>query len=299
MSLFEEQGIHPRGDLGQNFLIDLNLIEYAVDAAELQPTDVVLEIGAGTGGMTAFLADQAAAVVSVEIDSNMYALASRAVAGRDNVTLYHGDALKSKSRLSPEVLQLVEERLAESPDRGLKLVANLPYNVATPIVSNIVASDLRWRAMVITIQWELAQRMRARPGTSNYGALSVWLQSQCRVKVLKKLPPTVFWPRPKVDSAIVRILPDPKARRRLEDREFFHDFVRRLFHQRRKHLRSVLTGMYRKQLSKTQLDAVLQPFSLREGARAEELDIPQLVSLASAIQSAVAPDHPPEVEAEE
>jgi 16S rRNA (adenine1518-N6/adenine1519-N6)-dimethyltransferase len=143
--------------------------------------------------------------------------------------------------------------------------------------------------MVVTIQWELAERMRARARSSDYGALSVWLQSQCRVKTLKKLGPTVFWPRPKVDSAIVRLLPDPKLQQQIVDREFFHDFVRRVFLHRRKHLRSVLVGMYRKQLEKPDVDAVLEPFALKETVRAEELDVPTHVQLSNAFREKVGP----------
>lgn len=288
MDLFEQNGFHPRGDLGQNFLIDLNLIEYIVAASELTPQDVVLEVGAGTGGMTVFLAQAAAAVVSVEIDDHMHALATKATASYDNVTLLNIDALKNKNTLAPAVLDEVRAHLAEDPQRKLKLVANLPYSVATPVVSNLLATDIPWSAMVITIQLELAQRMRAKPGISNYGSLSVWLQSQCKVKLLKKLPPTVFWPRPKVDSAIVRLLPDPAARQRIANREFFHDFVRKAFHQRRKQLRSVLTGLYRKQLTKPEVDELLQSQKLKPGVRAEELDVDTLVALSAAIDSMLA-----------
>src|SRR5262249_51892846 len=139
-----------------------------------------------------------------------------------------------------------------------------------------------------TIQLELAERMRAEPRTADYSALSVWLQSQCRIKLLKRLPPQVFWPRPNVDSAVVRLFADPDAAEKIQDKECFHDFVRRVFHQRRKHLRSVVVGMYSKQLSKGDVDAVLQESQLKEGARAEELDVPTLVALSDRLQAAVA-----------
>lgn len=287
MELFQHMGFHPRGDLGQNFLIDLNLLEYVVEQAELGPQDVVLEIGTGTGGMTTFLAERAGEVISVEIDHRVHGLARAAVAGRNNVTLLNCDALKNKNNLAPEVLEAIRQKLAGGPERKLKLVSNLPYSVATPVISNIVASDLPWEAMIVTIQWELAERMRGKPGSNDYGALSVWLQSQCHIKVLKKLKPNVFWPRPQVDSAIVRLTPAPGRREHIADRSFFQDFVRRLFHQRRKFLRSVLVGMYDEELSKPEIDAVLQPFELKEGVRAEEIDVPTLVGLGSAFCSAV------------
>ncbi|MEO1996944.1 MAG: 16S rRNA (adenine(1518)-N(6)/adenine(1519)-N(6))-dimethyltransferase RsmA, partial [Planctomycetaceae bacterium] len=254
MELFEEHGIHPRTDRGQNFLIDLNIVEFLAAAGQIDQNDVVLEIGAGTGGMTTFLAQSAAAVVSVEVDRNMYAMAQQSVQGFENVTLLNCDALKNKNQLSPQMLEIVQQKLDETAGSRLKLVANLPYNIATPVVSNLVATDLPWARIVVTIQWELGLRMVAKPRSKQYGSLSVWLQSQCAVKVLKRMRPNVFWPRPQVDSAIVRLSPRPLARDQIHDRRFFQDFLRRLFHQRRKYLRSVVVGMYRRQLSKATID---------------------------------------------
>jgi 16S rRNA (adenine1518-N6/adenine1519-N6)-dimethyltransferase len=287
MELFERHGFHPRTDLGQNFLIDLNLVEYIVRQAELGPRDVVLEVGAGTGGMTTFLAHQAGAVVSVEYDRNMHALAAEAVAGFENVTLLQTDALKNKNHFSRPVLEAVAAKLAEASTRRLKLVANLPYSIATPIVSNLVATDLPWERMVVTIQLELAERMAAGPGSPQYGALSVWLQSQCEVTVLKRLNPTVFWPRPKVNSAIVRIVPEAAGREAIADRPFFQDFLRRLFQKRRKLMRSTLVGMYRKQLDKSAVDAVLDELGFDEHARAEQLDTDTLRRLANRLYNAL------------
>jgi 16S rRNA (adenine1518-N6/adenine1519-N6)-dimethyltransferase len=286
MGLFERHGFRPRTDLGQNFLIDMNLIEYILDQADLGRDDVVLEIGAGTGGLTSSLAGRAAAVVSVEVDHRVAALAEQVVTNLSNVTLLNCDALRNKNHFSPAVLSAVEEQLAAAPQRRLKLVANLPYCIATPVISNLVATALPWETMLVTIQWELAERIRAQPGSDHYGALSVWLQSQCRVRVLKKLGPTVFWPRPQVDSAIIQILPAPELREEIGDRVFFHDFVRRVFQQRRKFLRSVLAGMHRKELTKLEIDERLGPFEFKEGIRADELDVPTLVKLARAMQPA-------------
>jgi 16S rRNA (adenine1518-N6/adenine1519-N6)-dimethyltransferase len=287
MTLFGHQGIHPRTDLGQNFLIDLNLIDYIVEQAAPSPNDVVLEIGTGTGGLTTFLAQTAGDVVSVEVDHRVHALAREATGVFPNVTLLLTDALKNKNNFAPELLETLTNKLASAPGRRLKLVANLPYCIATPVISNLVASDLPWELMVVTIQWELALRMRALPGTDDYSALSVWLQSQCDVRVLKKLGPKVFWPRPQVDSAIVRLAPLPERQAEIGDRAFFHDFVRRLFTQRRKSLRSVLVGMYRKQLEKSEVDALLEPLHFPEGARAEQFDIPTIIRLARAVRDVV------------
>jgi 16S rRNA (adenine1518-N6/adenine1519-N6)-dimethyltransferase len=237
--------------------------------------------------MSTYIAEQAAALVSVEVDRNMYGLAEAALSHYDNATLLRCDALANKNRLSGEVLEVVQARLDEDPVRRLKLVSNLPYNIATPVVSNLVATDLPWDRMVVTIQLELGERMAAQPGTSDYGSLSVWLQSQCHVKILKTLGPTVFWPRPKVNSAIVRLTPNKAGREKIHDRPFFLDFVRRLFHQRRKLLRSMMVSMYRKQLKKPEMDAILESHGLESTARAEELAPDVLVKLANSVYAAI------------
>jgi 16S rRNA (adenine1518-N6/adenine1519-N6)-dimethyltransferase len=292
MQLLAERGLHPRGDLGQNFLIDLNLIEFIVRQAELDEHDVVLEIGAGTGSLTAELARQAGAVVSVEYDRTMHQLAAEATSGCPNVTLLQCDALKNKNRFAPAVLDVVQEQLQAAPDRRLKLVANLPYNIATPVISNLVATDLPWVRMVATIQFELALRMIARPGSEHYGALTIWLQSQCRVKVLKKLPPNVFWPRPQVNSAIVRVVPHTVRRAKIADRGFFHDYVRGVFLHRRKLLRGVLRGMYRAESVSIDVDQLLKDLELAETCRAEELDVATHVELSNALWRAFHTEQP-------
>lgn len=288
MQLFERHGFNPRSDLGQNFLIDLNIIEYVVQHGHIQPQDIVLEVGTGTGGMTTFMAQQARHVITVEYDRNMHTLASEATQRYDNITLLNCDALKNKNHMSPTVLDAIETQLAANPGSQLKLVANLPYNVATPIISNIVASDLPWNRMVVTIQYELGLKMSCKPSTSNYGALSVWLQSQCFVKLLKKLGPTVFWPRPKVDSAIVQLTPNPPLKKTIADRVFFQDFLRRIFQHRRKLMRSTLVSMYSKQLSKAAVDEILAAHHIEiEKTRAEELTIPEMIELANSFQEQI------------
>ena len=158
MQLFKEHGFNPRTHLGQNFMIDINIIEFIVREGQLTSYDVVLEVGTGTGGMTMFMVEEAGHVVSVEVDQNMHRLASSVLEDCDNVTLMHTDALRNKNNLSDEVLAEVRTRLDSIENSQLKLVANLPYSVATPIVSNLVATDLPWSRMIVTIQLELGVR---------------------------------------------------------------------------------------------------------------------------------------------
>jgi 16S rRNA (adenine1518-N6/adenine1519-N6)-dimethyltransferase len=287
MELFTQHGFNPRGDLGQNFLIDVNLIEFAVRHASLGPNDVALEVGSGTGGMTAFLAEEAGHVISVDVDENMSKLAAEAVEGYNNVTLINQDILKNKNTLAPEICDLIRAHVASLRNGQLKLVANLPYSVATPVIANLIASDLPWERMVCTIQWELGEKMAAEHGTPGYSALSVWIQSQASIRILRKLGPNVFWPRPKVDSAIVSIWRDKEAAARINDRRFFLDFVRRAFSQRRKLIRPVLIGMYRKQLDKEDVDRLLAELEHKTEDRAEEMDIATLIRLSNHVHATI------------
>lgn len=292
MALFRDHGFNPRSDLGQNFLIDINLVEFAVRAADISKDDLILEVGTGTAGMTTFLAEQAGHVLSVEVDPRMYAIATHVTRNYDNVTLINRDILKNKNTISPEIMDLLRQLLEQHPNGELKLVANLPYNVATPVISNLVASDLPWKRIVATIQLELGEKMIAEPGTDSYGALSVWLQSQCSVRIIRRLGPQVFWPRPKVHSAIVSLWRHDGRAGRIENRAFFLDFIRRLFHHRRKRMRSVLCGMYSKQMSKAEVDAILAELDHEPELRAEQVEVHSLLKLANRFHRAV--NSPPE-----
>ena len=282
---FKESGVRPRTRIGQNFLIDLNLQRVLLEAAELGADDVVLEVGTGTGSLTRLMAQVAAHVVTVEVDRQLFQLAGEELLGLDNVTMLQLDALKNKNRLNPAMLDAIAARLGAAPGRRLKLVANLPFNVATPILGNLLSLPAPPHLMAVTIQKELADRITASPGCKDYGALSIWIQSQCRVELVRELPPTVFWPRPKVTSAIIRAVSDETLRGRIADREFFHGFVRAMFFHRRKFLRSELLSAFKKQLTKPQVDEILAGVKIDGSTRAEQLDIDTMLTLCDAVRA--------------
>jgi 16S rRNA (adenine1518-N6/adenine1519-N6)-dimethyltransferase len=284
MRRFQEAGIRPHDKHGQNFLIDLNLLHLLFDSAAVGPGDVVLEVGTGTGSLTALLAQQAAAVVTVEIDPRMFQLAAEELHRFDNIVMLHCDALKNKNRINPAALDAVRTLLAAAPGRQLKLVANLPYNIATPILGNLLDEEDPPRTMTVTIQRELAERITARPGDKVYGALSLWIQAQCRVEILRILPPDVFWPRPKVSSAFMQITVDDERRKRIPDRKFFHDFLRAIFLHRRKFLRSQLLNAAKEKLDKPQVDAILANLGLAGSLRAEQLGVDAILALCEAVR---------------
>ncbi len=289
---FAAEGIRPKNDLGQNFLIDLNLLELLVSTAAVGPEDICLEVGTGTGSLTALLAARAAAVISVELDPRMHRLASRLLEGHSNVHLLLQDALQGKNRLHPRLLDVLEQVRGEHPHKRFKLVANLPYNVATPVISNLLALESPPQTLTATVQREVAERIVARPATRDYGALSVWVQGQCRATIRRILPPQVFWPRPKVFSAIVHIEFEPILRAKLGDLTDFHRFIRELFLHRRKLLRAELAAVSGKRLSKEAVDRILRETQLDPLCRAEQLTVEDLIRLSSNFRAAVEASSP-------
>ncbi len=282
---FAEVGLRPVKRHGQNFLIDLNLLQVLIEAADLQPCDVVLEIGTGTGSLTAQMAARAAAVVTVEIDPRLHQLASEELIDYENVTMLLQDALRNKNNFDDAVLAAVRERLAEAPGRRFKLVANLPYSVATPVISNLLLAEITPISMTVTLQKELADRIVAQPGTRDYSALSVWVQSQCEAEIVRTLSPESFWPRPLVTSAIVQIRFVPQRRARIADLRYFHDFVRSMFFHRRKFLRSVAISAFKRELDKVHIDAILAEQGFPPDARAEQLSVEAMIALCDAFRA--------------
>lgn len=284
---FEEVGLNPNKRHGQNFLIDLNLIHLLARSAEVGPNDVVLEIGTGMGSLTGMLAEDAAVVITVEIDEYLHQMASEELEDFDNIIMLKQDALKNKNKMHANVTNAVKQQLAEDENRVFKIAANLPYNVATPIISNFLRSDVIPETMTVTIQKELADRLVATPGSKDYGALSVWVQSLCDVSVVRIMSPKVFWPRPKVDSAIIHIAHRPERRAALGDIDFFYAFVRAMFFHRRKFMRSVAVSAFKGQLTKPQVDEVLKQFSIGPDARTEQLTKSELQTLCEAFRQQV------------
>lgn len=279
--LFEQRGLRPKSKLGQNFLIDLNVVDLIVRAGDVTANDLVLEVGSGTGSLTTRLADLAARVVSVELDTAFYVLVEEVAGGRDNVRLIHADVLKNKNLINPIVMAALDEERARPECRHLKLVANLPYAVATPVIANFLLSALPFERMLVTVQWEIAERLMARPGTKDYGALAVLVQSLAEVELVRRLAPSVFWPRPKVSSAIVWIRPDPARRAHVGDVTRFRGFLRELYVHRRKNLRGALAGRPSGRIPKEEVDRKLAELGLAGTIRAEALDLEQHLRLCA------------------
>ena len=287
---FAEVGIRPESRYGQNFLIDLNLIDLLVDVAKIGPQDVVLEIGTGMGSLTTKMATMAGAVVTVEIDSRVFQLASEELDSFGNVTMLLVDALKNKNSFAQEVIDAVHQNLAAIPGSQLKLAANLPYNVATPILSNLLLFDPVPVSLTATIQKELAERIAAPVGTKDYSALSIWMQALCDVEIVRILPPQVFWPRPKVHSAIIQLVPSAEKRAQIRNLDFFHAFVRALFLHRRKFLRGVLCTLLKEVMEKPDVDELISELEYPVDCRAEQLPVEEFLRLAEVVEDRVGTD---------
>ena len=280
--LLTSRGILPKNKLGQNFLIDLNLIDLVVRTAELTAADLVLEVGTGTGSLTNRLADSAGAVVSVELDPVIHEMAREQIGDRVHVRMLHTDALRNKNELNASVLAALAGMREQFATTRFKLVANLPYAVATPVISNLLLGDELIERIVVTVQWEIAERLTARVGTSHYGALTVLIQSLAEVEIIRRLAPAVFWPRPQVESAIVLIRPDADKRAKVGDVQRFRHFLRDLYVHRRKNLRGALAGWPSGRRDKGEVDAKLAALGLPGTTRAEDLDVEQHLQLCAA-----------------
>ncbi len=281
---FDEVGLNPNKRHGQNFLIDLNLIELLARSAKLNDNDVVLEVGTGMGSLTGIMAGSAARVVTVEIDGHLFQLAREELERFSNVTMLHQDALRNKNHFAPEVIATIQAELAKDEGYRFKLCANLPYNIATPIISNLLLCEVVPDSMTVTIQKELGDRLTASPNSKDYGALSVWMQSLCSVEMVRVMSPNVFWPRPKVESAIMHMEHSPARRAAIPDVPFFHAFVRSMFFHRRKFMRSVAVAAFKGQLEKADVDEVLTALKLGPNTRTEQLPIEVIQELCEAFR---------------
>jgi 16S rRNA (adenine1518-N6/adenine1519-N6)-dimethyltransferase len=278
--LFRARRARPRRDLGQNFILDPSLLEFIVASAEIGKDDAVLEVGTGTGQMTSRMAAQARAVVGVEIDRPLFDTASKALAGHTNVRLLLADALAGKSRLAPEVVSAARE--AAAGGGSLLHVSNLAYRIATPLILTLLESDLPFRRMVVTVPLELAEKLAAaRPGDRGYGGVSVLTSFHARGAILRKVAPDVFWPKPNVISAILRLDVLPVPERPPADYPRLRALVRGVFTQRRKTLARSLESLGF--CGKGEAAPLLAKLELAPKARPEELTPGDFVRLAAAL----------------
>lgn len=265
-ALLRQAGLRPRHALGQNFLHDANKLRQILEAAELEPGETVLEVGAGTGALTEGLIEAGVRVVAVEYDRNLAAIVRhRLGADREGFTLLQTDALAGKHRVDASIEQAVGGR-----ERPFKLVANLPYNIASPLLATLAMDWPGMAAGIVMVQREVADRLAAGPGGKAYGPLGITVQAMFEARVVSTLPPQCFWPRPKVGSAVVKLT--RRAHPLTDDPHRLAALVQKLFGQRRKQVGSILGR-----------DVQLPP-GVEPDMRPERLTLEQLVELAETVE---------------
>ena len=258
--------------LGQNFLIDTNVIDRILEGARVKEGDYVIEVGPGIGTLTKEMGRTAEKVVAIEIDKTLIPILEETLSDFPNIEVINQDILKV------DVQELVKEKLNGGP---VKLVANLPYYITTPIVMKFLEEDIPVTDIVVMVQKEVADRMNAQPNTKDYGALSVAVQYYCDTEIVAKAPRHMFMPQPNVDSTVIGLHVREERKYPVENEDIFFKTVKASFGQRRKTLLNSLGGLGF--LSKDQIKVALQEANIDEKRRGETLSIEEFASLANAV----------------
>ena len=259
---------------GQNFLIDTRVLEEIIDAAEITKDDFVLEIGPGIGTMTQYLCEAAREVVAVEIDTNLIPILKDTLSAYDNVEVLNQDILKV------DIASLAKER---NNDRPIKVVANLPYYITTPIIMGLFESRVPIDSITIMVQKEVADRMQEGPGSKEYGALSLAVQYYAKPEIVVNVPPSCFMPQPKVGSAVIRLTRHEQSPVEVEDEKLMFQVIRASFNQRRKTLANGLNNFGGFGLSKEEIQTCIEELGVPVNIRGEALSLEQFAELANII----------------
>ena len=269
----ERYGFKLSKSLGQNFLTDKNIIDRIIESAEIGPDDLVIEIGPGIGVITREAAETARKVIAVEIDKNLIPILKETLSDVDNVEIVNQDILKT------DVNQLIAS-LGDSIS-GVKIIGNLPYYITTPIIMKLLEDGVKANSITVMMQKEVADRIKAFPGSKAYGALSVAVQYYCTVEAVVNVPKEVFVPQPKVDSTVLRLNIREEAPVKLLNREIFFRCVKAGFGQRRKTLLNSLMGI--EGITKEEVKEALDAAGIDSARRAETLDLEEFAKLSNEV----------------
>ena len=276
-AVLERHGFTFKKSFGQNFLTDTNILQKIVDTAEIDDQVNVIEIGPGIGALTEFLAERAAEVMAFEIDHRLVPILADTLRDFDNVTVVNEDILKV------DLAQHIQN--FKNPDLPIKVVANLPYYITTPILMHLIESGIPFSEFVVMMQREVADRISAKPNTKAYGSLSIAVQYYMTAKVAFIVPRTVFVPAPNVDSAILKMVRRPEPVVAVKDESFFFKVSKASFTHRRKTLWNNLTGYFGKtEEVKDKLTRALDQAGLSPSVRGEALGLEEFASLADALK---------------
>ena len=272
IAVLQKYGFNFQKKFGQNFLIDTNVLERIISAAEITKEDCVLEIGPGIGTMTQYLAEAAREVVAVEIDKALIPILEDTLSAYDNVTVINEDILKV------DINAIVQER---NGGRPIKVVANLPYYITTPIIMGLFEQHVPLKSITIMVQKEVADRMQVGPGTKDYGALSLAVQYYAEPKIVANVPPNCFIPRPNVGSAVIRLTRYEEPPVKVDDEHKMFALIRASFNQRRKTLVNGLGNAAGLSVTKEQVVEALEKMELSPTIRGEALTLEQFARLSN------------------
>lgn len=259
---------------GQNFLIDTHVLEKIIRAASIGSDDVVLEIGPGIGTLTQYLCENARQVIAVEIDDMLIPILGETLKDYDNVKIVHNDILKVD----------VNEIVSEYPGSSIKVVANLPYYITTPIIMGLFESGVPIDSITIMVQKEVAERMQAKPGTKDYGALTLAVQYYADAKIMANVPPNCFMPRPAVGSAVINLVKHKEKRYDVKNEDMLFRIIRASFNQRRKTLQNGLNNAANLPYTKQQIVEAIEKMGLPAAVRGEKLSLEQFVELSNILE---------------
>ncbi len=257
---------------GQNFLIDTHVLDKIISAAEISKEDMVLEIGPGIGTMTQYLAEAAGKVIAVEIDKNLIPILQDTLSGYDNVRVINEDVMRL------DIQKLVE---TENAGRPIKVVANLPYYITTPIIMGLFEKHVPLHSITVMVQKEVADRMQTGPGNKDYGALSLAVQYYAKPYIVANVPPNCFMPRPKVGSAVIRLTCHEKPPVQVADEKLMFDIIRASFNQRRKTLANGLNNSDLLDFPKEKILAAIESLGKGSSIRGEALSLQEFAALSN------------------
>ena len=273
--IMERYGFNLKKKFGQNFLIDQNILEGIVSGAELTKDDVVIEIGPGIGSLTQYLAESAKEVVAIEIDKALIPILEETLTDYDNVTIIQQDVLKV------DLGQLIKEKWN---NQKVKVVANLPYYITTPIIMGLFESHIPLESITVMIQKEVADRMQAKPSTKDYGSLTLAVQYYSNPEVVVQVPPSCFIPQPRVGSSVIRLKATEHYKDMKLDDVFLFKVIKGSFQQRRKTLVNTLSHQEELNLSKDMIREALDEIQVSHTIRGEALYLDQFVQLAKYLE---------------
>ena len=262
---------------GQNFLIDTHVLDKIIQSANITEDDMVLEIGPGIGTMTQYLAQAAGKVIAVEIDKNLIPILEDTLSGYDNVRVINEDVLKL------DLKKLADE---ENNGKPVKVVANLPYYITTPIIMGLFENHVPLQSITVMVQKEVADRMQVGPGTKDYGALSLAVQYYAKPYIVANVPPNCFMPRPKVGSAVIRLERYEEPPVQVTDEKLMFRIIRASFNQRRKTLVNGLKNSPEIQFSKEEIEAAIETLGKGASVRGEALTLEEFARLSNILSSA-------------